>query len=102
MATNKHGNIIFTTAAADFLTENRIIGMVVHCTHGSTAAVVVLTNGAGASGNTLFSIEVPAADDFADFDFSARPLYFPAGIGVKTLSNAELTIITDKNKDKGY
>ena len=100
MATNKHGNMIFTDAAADFLNEKVVLRIIVHCTHASTAADIELTNGANASGPTLWAVEIPAASDYADFDFSSSPLYFPDGIGIKTVSNAEITIVIDRNRER--
>jgi hypothetical protein len=100
MSNIQTGNIIFLdSSSASFAGSNiRLVGLIVHCTHGSTAAEIKLSdNNSGRSYPTILHFEVPAASDFADFDFSTRPIVFPNGIRVVTLSNCTATLILDRN-----
>ncbi len=102
MAFNRCGNMVFVeaastapaTTAVSITDATLVVGIIVHCTHGSTSAVVTLAdNNSGTSYPTLFDIEVPAANDHIFLDFSSCPLRFPNGVNFKALTNASLTLI---------
>jgi hypothetical protein len=94
-ATNKTGNLVYSDQGSISIDSNIIMGLVIHCTHASNPAIIILGDDiSGTSYPTLFSIEVPAANDNAFFDFSGCPLRFPNGIRIKTVTDAEITIIT--------
>ena len=100
MANAASGNMYFIdTASTSLPIKNvRVMGILVHCTHASTAAVIQLADdNSGRSYPVIVDFEVPAANDYALLDFSTMPMVFPTGIRIKTLTNASLTLILDKN-----
>ena len=100
MATTQSGNIYYTTAASlSIAVPNiRLVGMYVHGTHATDPAVVVLANNdSGRSYPVMLSLELDLTQDSSFFDMSSCPMVFPNGIRIVTLTNAQITLILDRN-----
>lgn len=100
MANASTGNMYFidTAPLSINVKQSKIAGILVHCTHASSSAVIVLAdNNSGTSYPTIISFEVAAANEFEYISFPT-PLVFPNGIRVKTLTDATITLVLEKGE----
>ena len=98
MATNKQGNTIFVDAAPQTFSGQKIVaGIQLIATHASNDAVLELatTN----SGNPdIVKFRIPASEKSRLFDLGGDlNLVFPQGLYVKTVTDAEATLILKRS-----
>lgn len=90
MANVRQGNTHYVDSTGTLDADPvKVLGIIVTAT--SANAVVVFQGDTG-SANRL-DLRVATSGATQDFDFSARPISFPKGIKVSTLTNAIVTVI---------
>jgi uncharacterized protein YfaS (alpha-2-macroglobulin family) len=92
MANVRNGNTVYVDATGDLTTSGtRVYFIVLTPTSGSASIVL---QDAGANVNK-FRADQTASNGTQVYDFSARPLYFPGGVAVSTLTNCTATIVAE-------
>ena len=100
MTIARSGNMYYLTASDDpaSIAQNniRVKGIILDAT--AAGAIVELgENNSGRSYPTVFTYR----NDTSEFlNFAHSPLLFPSGIRVKTVTNANVTLILDTNKEQ--
>ena len=93
MANVRNGNTIFIDTGSEDLTTTAT--RVYYITASATGANAILVlQDAGANVNKI-RLAMPNDKETHIFDFSARPLYFPGGVAVSTLTNCNATLVAE-------
>jgi hypothetical protein len=92
MANVRNGNTVYVDSTGDLTTTaTRVYYIIMSATGGG--AILVLQD-AGANVNKM-RLSHPNDKETHVFDFTARPLYFPGGVAVSTLTNCNATIVAE-------
>lgn len=90
MAINKQGNIIYADQTGELTGSNVKVSYIVFYANG---AADVATLSSATSTSVMLEVANSAAGGVTFLDFSRRPLVFPNGINLRSLSsNASVTI----------
>lgn len=92
MANVRNGNTFYVDSTGDLNTTATKASYIV-VTATSANAVVILQD--AVSNSNKIRLAVATSGDSETFDFSLRPLYFPGGIAVSTLTNAVACIVVE-------
>lgn len=102
MAFNVHGNTAYSdTANKSISIRNiRVIGVVLRASHASNPAILELgDDNSGRSYPDILHLAIAASEESRYFDFGKTPIVFPTGVRLKTVTDAEVTLIFDKNSE---
>lgn len=93
MANARSGNTFFVDTAGDLTTiGTRVYYIIISATNNG--AVLVLQD--ATSHVNVLRLSAVNDKDSHIFDFSARPLFFPGGIEVDTITNMNATIVAEE------
>ncbi|NIO44975.1 MAG: hypothetical protein GTN36_05490 [Candidatus Aenigmarchaeota archaeon] len=91
------------TASKNLLGKISINSIIIKCTHATNPAIIELGNYDGDATtpayNDLIKYTLPNADKSILLNF-VRPLQFPKGVRIKTLTDAEITLIYEQNREE--
>lgn len=92
MANVRNGNTIYVDATGDLTTTGTRVYYIVVSNTGANSVLTLQDSGADVNkiavrGNSSHGVDI--------LDFSARPLYFPGGVSVSTLTNCVATLVTE-------
>lgn len=95
---SKIGNTTFTDGSGLTLPYNlnsvqtALFGVILTCSHVTNNATLEL--GDVNTGRTMLKLELPNAEKSKHYDFSLAPITFPRGLQLKSIADAEVTMIT--------
>lgn len=92
MANVRNGNTLFVDSTGDLTTTGTKVYYIILA--ASAANAVLTLQDSGANVNKL-TVSTPTDKDSRVFDFSLRPLFFPGGVSVTTLTNCVATIVAE-------
>ena len=92
MANVRNGNTLYVDATGDLTTTATRVYYILVSATGNGAVIVLQDSGANVN---KIRLGVANDKDTHIFDFSARPLYFPGGVAVSTLTNCTATIVAE-------
>lgn len=92
MANVRNGNTIYVDSTGDLTTTATRVYYIVFSATGANAVMTLQDSGANVNKITLSH---PNDKESHVFDFSARPLYFPGGVAVSTLTNGVITLVAE-------
>lgn len=93
MANARSGNTFYVDGTGDLTTTGTRVYYITISATGNGA--VLILQDAGSHANVMRLSAVNDKDSHI-FDFSARPLFFPGGIEVDTITNMNATIVAEE------
>jgi hypothetical protein len=92
MANVRNGNTVYVDATGDLTTTATRVYYIIMSATGNGAVIVLQDSAANVN---KMRLSHPNDKETHVFDFTARPLYFPGGVAVSTLTNCNATIVAE-------
>lgn len=99
MANAVNGNTVYIDSTGDVSigTDKNIKVLYITITPTAASAVLALDDNAAAGDVTKLDLRVATDGDSKMFDFSRKPIVFPNGINVQTVTNCNAMLVLDRS-----